>query len=401
MAFVPSLQNISEEDIFGLLYRLYKDLASAKVLPKEVIHKRRRKRRTTHAHLPQRCFCDASTETDLLSLEWILSEDESFGLSDDSETMTDISQGFLPPLLVETMPDIKEYCFPTVPVHPMPDMSQCFLPPIPVIPETPLDMKSATYNADVTQAQVSQKLVPPPNPTKNVESDQVNTDERQVIPLQHASKTEKAGSKAPKQNPLLNKHDKKPGPEKAKSMNRATLLVPDKPGATPFTPKKAAPKNRLKPIESKNPRIAQRQKPGIPELQPSQKTQEPKKPRVSPYQVSASKRPEKTEAQNRLTILEANSVLPGITSGPKRPKTLGITSTLPEVRRTWLSLRRIYGPEKPKVPATNIKPKQPWRNPLSDPPRREGPPRVYWIERERARPVQNRPSRKVPGKLLL
>nr|XP_057920067.1 titin-like [Doryrhamphus excisus] len=462
MDSIPSLQNISEEEIEDLLQKLYRDLALANVLPQELVHKRRKRSKRN-----KKIFscCDASTETDLLSVEWISSEDDSLGFSDDSDTMLGSSQCCTPPVPVATMPNKIQCCSPPVPVETTPDLSQCDLPPVPFdtipdlsrcnsppvsvetlpdlsqfesppvlvetipdlsqcdsptaavpdlsqcyspsvpvdtmpdvnqccLPELPLDlpsssssttpsdMKELISDSEATLAEVSQKLA-----TKN-------DDERNVMLHKHGKETHKAGK-----NSLLNKQDKIPGSEKVKCMNRVALLMPDQPGVGSFGPKTVIPKNRLKPIESKNNWVSQRQKPGKPELQTPPKTQESKKLRVGPCQALVPKRPEKTEIPSRLTFLEATTVLPRITPVPRRPKVF--TSSMPEVRRTRLSLRRLYGPDKPKIPTPdNRPPKLPWRSPLSDPPRREGPARVLWMDRERVKPVQTKPTWSIPATVL-
>ncbi|XP_019737447.1 proline-rich protein 36-like [Hippocampus comes] len=249
------------------------------------------------------------------------------------------------------------------------------------------------------------EIVPPASPTRKVQHDPVITEQSNVMP--HMKGSAEGNRRATGQYVLQSEKDKTPGSEKPKCMNRVTLLLPDKTKEESFGPKKTGSDARPKQSEPKSPRISpfslpQRQRPSKSELV-SRSMQDSKKTRLVYGQASGPKKSERSESQSRLTILEAANMVSRVTSAPKRPK-LGPTPSLPEVRRTRLSLHRLYGAERPKTAGADTRskpqPKQPWKNPLSDPPRREGPPRVLWMERERVKPVQNKKHWKLPANLL-
>ncbi|XP_077585249.1 uncharacterized protein LOC144205061 [Stigmatopora nigra] len=234
----------------------------------------------------------------------------------------------------------------------------------------------------------------PPSPTRKIKF--VNKSELMV----HMKGSDEIISKSTGQNLAQTRND---GTDKTRSVNRATHLGADKTKTVSFVGKKSS-DTRPKRADSKNTRpsyfIAQRQGPSKsePVIRPPQ---EAKKTRLGSSQSSGSKKFERSQSLNRLTILETTNVLAHVTMSPKRAKS-GVASSLPEVKRTRLSLRHLYGAERPKSGGadTRPKPKQPWKNPLSDPPGREGPPRVLWMDRERVKPVQNRTHWKIPRSIL-
>ncbi|XP_077470030.1 uncharacterized protein LOC144084996 [Stigmatopora argus] len=243
-----------------------------------------------------------------------------------------------------------------------------------------------------------QRFSSPPSPPRKIKF--VNKSELTV----HMKGSDETISKSSGQNLAQTRNDATPGTDKAKCVNRGTLLGADKTKTVSFGAKKTSSDTRPKRVDSKNTRppyiIAQKQGPSKSEPV-TRPPQEAKKNRLGSSQSSGSKKFERSQSLNRLTILETTNVLAHVTMSPKRQKS-GVKSSLPEVKRTRLSLRHLYGAERPKSGGadTSPKPKQPWKNPLSDPPRREGPPRVLWMDRERVKPVQNRTHWKIPARIL-
>ncbi|XP_077437877.1 uncharacterized protein LOC144061367 isoform X1 [Vanacampus margaritifer] len=386
MDSVPSLQNISEAEIEDLLQRLYKDLAMANVLPQEVVHEAGRQPKTIKKSDENKCaiilrsqHCDFNTGADVsLLLEHVQSDKDELGGDDEADVMPCL----LPPVTV-TSSNMRMATSPNSGVC-LEDVSQePGLPPSPscqelVLPPSPPGQEKLVLSPS------PQEDILPASPPRKIQDDQVIIDESNVMPYMKGSDEAISRTSAP---------------EKAKCMNKVTLLVSEKPMVESFGPKKTVPDTRPKQSFSS----PQRQRPTKSELHTRSRQVSPK-PRLATSQGSGTKKYDRSESQSRLTILETASVVSRVTSVPRRLKSRNSsTASLPEVRRTRLNLHRLYGPERPKsvAPDTRSKPhpKQPWKNTLSNPPKREGPARVLWMDRERVRPVQKK-HWKIPATIL-
>ncbi|XP_057703673.1 serine/arginine repetitive matrix protein 1-like [Corythoichthys intestinalis] len=501
MDSVPSLQNLSEAEIEELLHKLYKDLALANVLPKEVVHKTRRSRKNRKKSDDQiKCGVSSSpdawsnTETDVASAGWASCEEDNLrkdmvnpyvnpyelppilvtaSMEDASWTNVDVNPEHLPEVLV-LQPSLQAQALDLPPsplkenlfLTPSPTRQEPFLTPSPQRQEAVFTPSPPREEPVFTPSPPSQELVftpspprqepvfmpspprqepvftpspprqepvftpsPPrrrepvftPSPTRQQSVFTPSPPRKSVLTPSPSRQRLDFSPSPPRKIKFVNKsevmvhmkgsdetssrtrNDTTPSIEKAKCVSRVTILGADKAKTVSFVPPKKLPDTKSKHGEPRNTRpsyfIAGRQGPSKsePVIRPPL---EARKTRLGTSQTSA-KKSERSQSLNRLTILESTSVVTQVRMCPKRTK-LGSTGSLPEVRRTRLSLRHLYGAERPKTDGADarLKPKQPWKNPLSDPPKREGPPRVLWMDRERVKPVQNRTSWKIPANIL-